>query len=99
MFLDDTMEQNEVQTLIDQDGLVAAPEVEEDRMEHAVDHIEDHPAEILETNRQEVILPMKAVTLPNEVVILSEEAVIQLKEAVILPEHAVILINYLFCNK
>ena len=49
IYLDDTMFRNEVHTLIDQDDLVVAQGVEEDRItQHAVDLIEDCQAEILE---------------------------------------------------
>ena len=48
IFLDDTMFQNEVHTLIDQDDLVVAQGAEEDRIERELDLIEDCQAEISE---------------------------------------------------
>ena len=66
-FIDDTMDQNEVPTMIDQDDLVAVQEGEEDLIEHAADHILDRQAEISETNCREeaVIIPEEAVILIN----------------------------------
>ena len=50
MMLDGITDQSEVPTMIDQEDPVVVREGEEDRIEHAVDHIADCPAEISEKN-------------------------------------------------